>query len=308
MKRSLASFCCAFLLPAFALCQGSSFSMAGGANSYGTMSFGAPFSNGATITGAPFSAEEVNESVQTLPDGTHIRQTLPGSKTYRDAMGRTRTERQPFRGMFGNHADKPEGPTIVEINDPVAHAKYLFVLGDSVVHHQQLPTDPAAQTAPIQAEGDRQLPAKVEVTSQPAVGALEPANNALKTISSDKKCPVIGPEQQAVPDESFPKTTVENLGTQIVEGIPAEGMRNTTTFPVDWMGNDRPITTISETWTSPDIKEIILTQSNDPRSGENTHKLINISRSEPDPGLFEPPPGTMKNEDGAFTLNWNSPR
>jgi len=97
----------------------------------------------------------------------------------------------------------------------------------------------------------------------------------------------------------------EDLGTQIIEGIPAEGKRHTTTYPVGFMGNDRPITNTSESWTSPDLKEVILSKSNDPRSGEHTHKLVNISRNEPDPSLFEPPPGyTVKNETGEFTINW----
>ena len=72
-------------------------------------------------------------------------------------------------------------------------------------------------------------------------------------------------------------------------------------------GNDRPITNVSETWISPDLKEVVLRKSDDPRSGELTHKLININRSEPDPSLFEPPPGyTVKDEKREFNLNWRT--
>jgi chemotaxis response regulator CheB len=207
----------------------------------------------------------------------------------------------------------PEGPTVVEISDPVAHAKYIFVLGDSVVHRQQLPINADAQAATVPAESPRQRSVEVALATQPTIGALgllnTPDNNALKTISSDKKCPVVPAAQQAAEEESLPKTTVDALGTQIIEGIPAEGTRSTTTYPVDSVGNDRPITSSFESWHSLDLNEDILTKSNDPRNGEHTHKLINISRSEPDPSLFEPPPGyTEKSEQGAFTLNWNSPR
>lgn len=45
------------------------------------------------------------------------------------------------------------------------------------------------------------------------------------------------------------------------------------------------------------------------REAGNTHKLFNIDRSEPDPSLFEPPPGyAVKNERGEFTISWNTAR
>ncbi len=80
-------------------------------------------------------------------------------------------------------------------------------------------------------------------------------------------------------------------------------------WPVGAQGNDRPITTTTETWMSPDLKVMILYTSNDPRSGEHTQKLINISRSEPDPSLFQPPPDyTVVNETGEFAIRWGSQR
>jgi hypothetical protein len=311
MKRFLASLSCTFLSAAFVLCQTSASMSSGPNGSHGTMHFGASFSDGATIIGAPFSVEEVDENVQTLADGTHIRQTFPGIKRYRDSMGRTRTERQPFRGMVGRNATMPEGPTIVEINDPVAHVRYVFALGEPVAHRQQLPIDPPAQAQPVQAVPAQ--PVSLATPVQPAIGALglanSPDNNALKTVPSEKKCPVVPPTQQSAADESLPQTTIENLGTQIIEGIPAEGTRNSTTWPVGSVGNDRPITTSTESWTSPDLKEVILTKLKDPRNGDHIHKLMNISRSEPDPSLFEPPASsTVKSEEGEFTLNWSSTR
>jgi hypothetical protein len=51
------------------------------------------------VTGAPYSAEETGENVQTLTDGTHITQKQVTTKFYRDSEGRTRTERwfpRPF--------------------------------------------------------------------------------------------------------------------------------------------------------------------------------------------------------------------
>ena len=57
------------------------------------------------------------------------------------------------------------------------------------------------------------------------------------------------------------------------------------------MGNDRPITTVHETWMSPELNMAISTKISDPRSGESTTKLTNISRAEPDPALFQVPAG-----------------
>jgi hypothetical protein len=49
------------------------------------------------------------------------------------------------------------------------------------------------------------------------------------------------------------------------------------------------VTTISETWISHELNRAILTKSSDPRSGETTTRLTNISRAEPDPALFQVP-------------------
>jgi len=60
---------------------------------------------------------------------------------------------------------------------------------------------------------------------------------------------------------------------------------------------------------SAELKVVILSKMSDPRSGEQTQKLINISRSEPDPSLFEPPPDyTVVDEKADFTIKWDSPQ
>ena len=40
----------------------------------------------------------------------------------------------------------------------------------------------------------------------------------------------------------------------------------------------------------------VMTRRSDPRTGEEVTRLINISRAEPDPSLFELPPGYQLNE------------
>src|SRR4029077_1952421 len=83
-----------------------------------------------------------------------------------------------------------------------------------------------------------------------------------------------------------PKTTSESLGTQMIEGLNAEGTRRTTTWAVGSIGNDREIVVTNENWFSKQLQVEVLTTTSDPRSGDSTTKLTNISLVEPDPTLF----------------------
>jgi hypothetical protein len=93
------------------------------------------------------------------------------------------------------------------------------------------------------------------------------------------------------PQQPHPEISNEQLGTEIIEGVLAEGTRMTTTYPVGFLGNDRPVTTVTETWTSSELGMVVLTRTSDPRRGETTMKLTNISRAEPDASLFQQPAG-----------------
>ncbi len=46
-----------------------------------------------------------------------------------------------------------------------------------------------------------------------------------------------------------------------------------------------------EEWYSPELKMIVLMRHNDPRFGETTFRLTNVSRGEQDIALFQPPAG-----------------
>jgi len=87
-----------------------------------------------------------------------------------------------------------------------------------------------------------------------------------------------------------PKMTSESLGSQMIEGLNAEGTRRTTTWAVGSIGNDREIVVTNENWFSKQLQVEVLTKTSDPRSGDSTTKLTNVSLVEPDPALFMPPP------------------
>jgi hypothetical protein len=83
----------------------------------------------------------------------------------------------------------------------------------------------------------------------------------------------------------------EPLGTQVLEGVLAEGSRTTSTLDTGAIGNDRPIHVVAERWMSGDLHTVIMTKHSDPRSGEEVFRLINVNRSNPDPTLFQLPSG-----------------
>lgn len=235
----------------------------GGVGSAGIVSFASGGVSGGTVTGAPYSAEQITEHVQTLADGTHITRTPDKAMFYRDSLGRTRTER-----TFPMPPGVPENailrPTLIEINDPVSGAHYTL--------------DERRHTA-------------TKFTFQPLPSGITGAIRPTKLLALAPG-QAFAQVQAAVPHEtqSQPQITHESLGTQNIEGIIAEGTRTTMVYPVGAVGNDRPITIVHETWTSPELKVTVLSKDSDPRNGDSTMRLTNISRAEPDATLFLVPP------------------
>ena len=86
------------------------------------------------------------------------------------------------------------------------------------------------------------------------------------------------------------QVTTEDLGSQTMEGVYVTGVRTTRTIPAGQIGNDRPISIVNEVWTSPDLNTIVCSKRSDPRMGEQTFRLTNLARTEPDSSLFTVPP------------------
>jgi hypothetical protein len=104
-------------------------------------------------------------------------------------------------------------------------------------------------------------------------------------------------------------TTREDLGIQTIEGAAARGSRTVVSWPTGSAGNDRPFKTVSEHWFSDELHETILSRTSDPRTGEQTTKLINISLAEPPAALFAPPAAfTVVDETGPFEIRWTAER
>ena len=241
--------------------------------------FGGPL---APVKSAPYSATATNESVQTLADGTHITQSSTGSVA-RDSQGRTRQDTPlPPLGALA----PADAPHLVTIKDPVAAVGYTLNLTDKTAwKHVMLPskagiasTEVSTDAVVVRSAGNGELPAPPPPT--PGVGFM-----VQKRIA-----------------ETAGDVTTENLGTQVIEGVQATGVRTTQTIAVGKIGNDRPISIVTEVWTSPELKTVVLSKRNDPRTGEQTFKLTNIQRSDPDPSLFTVPSDFKLTDNGGETF------
>jgi len=221
----------------------------------------------APVKGAPYSATMNNESIQTLADGNRIVQTNTGLVA-RDSQGRTRQD--AALPAIGN-LSAASAPHLVFIQDPVAGTSYTLNL-----------TDKTAWKNPAPAAG--------------AVGPGAPVGGGtffVRTEGAMPPLPPLGPPMIAMTkrlatDEPSEANT-ESLGSQTMEGVVANGVRTTRIIPAGQIGNDRPISIVTEVWTSADLKTIVSSKRNDPRMGEQTFRLTNIVRAEPDPSLFTVP-------------------
>lgn len=205
----------------------------------------------ASGTLAPYSAVRESSTVQTLADGTHITHKHMTEKIYLDTQGRNRTERAFCEAPDGT----PEG-NVVEIRDPVAGYSYILDEQNQVAYRFVL-------------ELRRAAVAGINATSASA------AEVDSRTI--------------VFPGTSRAETTKQSLGSQTMEGVMVEGTKTIRVIPEGLVGNDRPINSTTETWTSPDLQIVVLRKQNDPRYGELTMRLTNIDLSNPILSLFQPP-------------------
>lgn len=81
----------------------------------------------------------------------------------------------------------------------------------------------------------------------------------------------------------------EELGTQTINGISAQGTRLIHTIPAGQIGNDRPITVINERWYSPELQVVVKSVRTDPRFGTTTYTVTNLQKQEPAAALFAVP-------------------
>jgi hypothetical protein len=229
---------------------------------------------GKMVKGAPYSAQSVTESVQTLADGNRIVRKMTSS-VYRDSEGRTRQDQSV--GNIGPYAMAGEPRQMIFINDPVSGTNYILDARDKTARKISF--------------------SRVISTRQPAEKSAnaEAATTATGTVmAAPRRGPMIRDKVWIGGGESTfniqlkePKT--ESLGKQMFDGVEAEGTRETLTIAAGEIGNELPINIVSERWYSPELQIVVMSKHTDPRVGENTYRLTGINRSEPSRTLFELP-------------------
>jgi hypothetical protein len=212
------------------------------------------------VTGRPFTAEVAVQTTQTLAEGNRVidRRVLVLA---RDSEGRTRREESV------DSSQDPQRTRFVFISDPVAGRSY--VLGPDHVA-RKLPV--AGQSAPSR-----------QPRTSARVGAAEPDPQALHL----QRFSTSG----AQPYGPLDAGKTEDLGSQEIAGIQAQGIRTTLVIAAGQAGNENMLTITDERWHSPDLQVVVLAKHNDPRFGETSYRLTNMQRVEPPASLFQIPSG-----------------
>ena len=159
------------------------------------MSFG-----GKPVKGAPYAAEAVTESTQTLSDGNRIQHKSTAS-VYRDSEGRTR--REQTLSAIGPWAASGEAPQIIFIDDSVAGVHYILNPKERTARKITVPSGKAEAIAEW-----RQHPTK-------------PC--ALNAVSRDRAERKSLSRHRGLSRVRFLSRRPKRLGKRVIEGVEAEG-------------------------------------------------------------------------------------
>ena len=236
---------------------------------------------GKVVKGAPYKAEAVTEVTQTLADGNKISRHST-SLVWRDSSGRTR--REVTLAMVGPMMGVGM-PRHIFIHDPVAGTTFILEPDKKIARRM-----PGLHDGP---EGK----GRHDAEGRPGPGG--------RFFNRRVKGPG-GPEGGEAPGQT------ETLGAQTIDGLEATGTRTTSTIAAGAIGNERPIKIVAERWYSPELQVVVSSSHHDPRFGDNTYRLTNIDRAEPDKALFEVPADyTIKEgppEHGNFLFKREAPK
>jgi hypothetical protein len=246
-----------------------------------------------TTPNAPYSAEATTESVMALADGNRIvRKTT--TRVYRDSAGRMRQE---IVGADGQVA------TVI-ITDPVASTSYVVdPRAQTASQKMQMAYFAVRHSESAAASGQAIANAGVSATSPTWTVVQDPQAGVAASQQSQKHVVVTATEGSMMrietSDGSNGEVTKEDLGEQTIDGVVAKGTRTTTVIPAGAVDNEQPIKIVSEEWFSPELQILLMTKHSDPRVGDTTYRVTNVTRTEPARSLFELPAGiTVKTPEG----------
>jgi hypothetical protein len=254
------------------------------------------FANGPQklVKNAPYMADSITESVQTLADGNRILHTNKSSFA-RDSEGRTR--RESNIQSLGNIGSTEEPIVLFFIDDPVAKLTYSLDPRTKVAlksrYEKPEGVTLSRKTKPSGGKGTTTATAIIERDVVIHQAGPHPGNGPMEAAVF---VPTPAAQLRAARNKQSLRT--EDLGTKTIEGVSAHGTRTTMTIPAGEAGNERPMEVVTETWYSEELKTTVLNVHTDPRMGTVTTRLANVRLGEPARSLFDPP-ADYKIEEGA---------
>jgi len=232
------------------------------------------------VKGAPYSAETSIQGSQTLADGNRISHRSTG-RVYRDSEGRTRREE-----------DREDGSVGVSIVDPVAGFSYSLDPNSRTAWRTTLAATGAIlgkiQEEARTAEAARQ---RREGSNDDPSARARAVEQEKRVVEQEKRAggPVTVAGRGGAVTRAYAITPDTPLEHKTIEGVAVEGRKTTTVIPAGQIGNEQPLTIVSEEWRSPELNILVLTRHSDPRMGDSSYRVQNIIRTEPDPSLFVVP-------------------
>lgn len=258
--------------------------------------------SGRSVKNAPFSAEAISESVQVLADGNRIVRSST-SKLYRNSEGRFRREMSGGTGgVLGSYFSYGDGVTIMNPGQGQifldSDSRIARVVESTIDQSVRVVAPAIAATGKVLEAYTLAPEAKIELDKMKVeLDKVRAAKDELRAASEQIATTVtaagVGFGVGQGVGRGGPKweSRTEDLGEQNIEGVSAHGTRTTTTIPAGAIGNERSIEMVYEKWFSKELQMVVYSKNTDPRFGEQTYRLTNINRTEPDPSLFQPPAG-----------------
>lgn len=252
-----------------------------------------------TVKGVPFSAEVISERQQNLADGNEIT-VKSTSMSYRDSAGRTRQEIKDSKGELRTITIREADGTTYVLNPQQKTANKIGPLRDMAelartriealrkegkvpgVERSKGPNGEEIVIKRVE-KFDGELRKNIQENVRVHVAKAADAGAARELARGLALGGAFGDGKYAA------KAVTRELGAREIEGVKAEGSVRSYEIPAGEIGNRNAIVVSDETWYSPELQITLLTKHSDPRSGDNTYRLDNIKRGEPDAALFTVP-------------------
>jgi hypothetical protein len=208
------------------------------------------------IPGVPYTATVRVTVEKKQPDGTTVR-NVSRILSARDSNGKERYEES--LGCFRDKDGRTYDMVNVTIGDPVAGTSLQWRLGPN----------PQQKDAPL--------------LHQPEAFAGSQVPPSMREWNYEYV--------QTVPGQPTRTIRGESIGNKEIHGIDVQGQRNTVTTPSVEQGCTQPAVVIHDWWISTTLGVVMAGTSDDSVRGHTEMELDNFTIGEPDPSVFQPPPG-----------------